>query len=149
MDVKQQVYQACLKEIGERIALSKKALDEAIAAGNDETKSSAGDKYETGRAMMQMEQDKHRGQLFKLQQLQNELEQLDLNKPYTSVLKGAIVFTSNGIFFISIGIGKIMIDGSPYFVISTEAPLSKSMIGLQKGASFSFQNRVYQIEEIA
>jgi len=51
--------------IDQRIDAAKKAIGEAQASANEETKSSAGDKYETGRAMMQLAIEQNSTQLAK------------------------------------------------------------------------------------
>ncbi len=148
MNIKKQLYQACLSDIEKRMDTAQKALDDAIAAGNEETKSSAGDKYETGRAMMQMEQDKYRVQLMKTVQTKNELIQIDSGIKCTKVEKGALVHTSHGIFYISVGIGKIRLSNEIYYAVSPEAPLAKAMMGGQENEVVLFQNREYRIVEI-
>ena len=148
MNVKAQLYQACLEQIEQRMAAANEALNAAIAAGNEETKSSAGDKYETGRAMMQMEQDKHRAQLAKATLLKNQLRQIDLEKQFEKVELGALVQTDSSRYFIAVGIGKIAIDGEVYFVISPEAPIAKAMLNKRESDSLQFQNRRQLIEKI-
>ncbi len=147
MEIKKQLYQACLFDIEKRMTTAQEALDDAIAAGNEESKSSAGDKYETGRAMMQMEQDKHRAQLLKAAQTKSEMTQIDIKRKCIKVEKGALVHTSGGSFFISVGIGKIKLNNS-YYAISPEAPLAKAMMGHQENEIVLFQNKEYQIVEI-
>jgi len=147
-NLKKQLYQMALRHVEARISSSRQTLNNAIAAGNEETKSSAGDKYETGRAMMQMEQDKFRTQLHQAQLSKNELLQIRPEKKSAQVEKGALVRTSAGTFFIAIGIGKIKLEEANYFVISHRAPIAQAMMGQVQNATVSFQDKVYQILEI-
>ena len=55
MDIKNQLYQLCCNYVNKRIDEINVIIDEAVEAANNETKSSAGDKYEVGREMMQQE----------------------------------------------------------------------------------------------
>ena len=142
---KSKIYKACLLNIEKRIQTIQDALDAAIAAGNEETKSSVGDKYETGRAMMQIEQDKQRAQLGKALFLKNELSQIDLNKKYDKVEKGVLVITNAGQFFISTSIGKLKIAGNVIYAISVKAPLAKALMGKRKNDMVFFQNKEYSI----
>ena len=48
-NLKQQLYSLCLKQIEQKISNAQSAIDSATESANDDTKSSAGDKHETGR----------------------------------------------------------------------------------------------------
>ncbi len=143
-----QLYNACLFNITERIQTIQEALDAAIAAGNEETKSSVGDKYETGRAMMQMEQEKCRTQLIKAVHLKNELLQINRDKKYGRIEKGALVITDAGHYFISTSIGKVIVENKTYYAISADAPLAKALIGNKINDVVLFKNRKYNILNI-
>lgn len=60
---KQSLYTHCQNHINDRISLLEKQLQSLKEARDNETKSSAGDKFETGRAMMQSEVQKIQSQL--------------------------------------------------------------------------------------
>ena len=52
---KDELYKKCVQIIENQILLAQQGIENAQQAANEETKSSAGDKYETTRAMMQIE----------------------------------------------------------------------------------------------
>ena len=56
--LKEQLWVQCQKIVEHRLATAQQAMDAAQQSANQEEKSSAGDKYETGRAMAQLERDK-------------------------------------------------------------------------------------------
>lgn len=62
--LKQQLISDCTKKLQQQIVSLKQLLDEVTEAVNNETKSSVGDKHETSRAMMQLEQEKLGKQLL-------------------------------------------------------------------------------------
>ena len=148
METKTQLYNACLSIIEKRIQTTQDALNEAIAAGNEETKSSVGDKHETGRAMMQLEQEKYQAQLINSIRLKNELSQIDFLNKYEKIIKGALVITNNGNYFISASVGKIIIGQKIYYAISVKAPLAKALLGKQVNESVFFQNIKYMVLDI-
>ncbi|HFA50564.1 MAG TPA: 3-oxoacyl-ACP synthase [Bacteroidetes bacterium] len=148
MDIKNQLYQACLQNIERRISNAQESLDAAIAAGNEETKSSAGDKHETARTMMQIEQDKARAQLIKAMQLKNKLAQIKTNHKYDRATGGALAITGSGKFFISIGIGKINLGGETYYAVSPEAPIALAMMNKKEQEIVCFQNKEFVIQKI-
>ena len=57
-DIKSKLYQQCLNIIEDKINVARVSMDTAQQAADQESKSSVGDKYETGRAMMQLEKEK-------------------------------------------------------------------------------------------
>src|SRR5665811_379907 len=63
IDFKNTLKKRSIEIIEQRISSSYHAMENAQAAANEEEKSSAGDKYETGRAMNHLEKDMHARQL--------------------------------------------------------------------------------------
>ena len=81
---------------------------------NSETKSSAGDKHETGRAMLQLEMEKAGKQWVEVQQTQVLLSKVSIQPTKGPVRLGSLVHTSNGVFFLAVSIGKLDIDGGAF-----------------------------------
>ncbi len=146
--LKQRLYQTCLNAIEKHINAIEQNLASIEESRNNETKSSAGDKYETGRAMMQMEEEKCRAQLFQKLQLKNELAKIDLQKSYTKIETGSLVFTNLGTYFMAIGMGKIPLDGQVYFCISLDAPIGQQLKNKSVGEEVTFNNKQLIIKEI-
>ena len=66
----------------------------------------------------------------------------------TNISLGAIVITNQLTFFIAISSEKIEVNGNEIVCISPKAPIYQVMKGLQKGASFAYNEMNYEIEEI-
>ena len=111
-------------------------------------KSSAGDKHETSRAKIQTEIDNYSRQLDLSLNNLHIVEQIDNSKKYNLVTQGSIVTTDNGIFFISIGIGKLEIRSNNFFIISLLSPIGSAMKGLSKNEKFTFRGIKYSIKNI-
>jgi transcription elongation GreA/GreB family factor len=124
-------------------------MEAAQESANSESKSSAGDKYETGRAMAQLERDRHAQLLAEAKKLDQELTRLNVEKEYTTVQPGSLVTTNRGAFFISISAGKLTIDGIEYFAISPASPIGTVLAGRKTGESVTFNKLTYQIERVA
>lgn len=80
-----------------------------------------------------------------------ELSVLNSIKPDSTsdqVELGAVVYTKDLNFFISVSVGKISVDGKEFIGISTQAPIYKVMEGLKKGDTFSFNENTYVIDEL-
>lgn len=142
------LHQACLNRIDQRIVLAQKAMDDIQESANQETKSSAGDKYETSRAMMQQEKDKHADQLDQAQELRRQLELLDPAITQAQIQTGSLVQTNEGQYYLSVSLGKMVLDNQTVFVLSAAAPLGQALLHKRIGDKIVFQNRSIEILNI-
>jgi len=146
--IKQQIYQQLESLIAQRMDTAQSAMQAAEESRDNETKSSAGDKYETGRAMMHLEKEKNKVQLIKAKQLKNELAQIKIAKLSDKVIAGSLVITNQGKYFISVGLGKIIIDDIVYYAVSPLAPIGKVLLNQQVGSSINFQGKTILITHL-
>jgi transcription elongation GreA/GreB family factor len=149
LSLKQALFDHCHQQISGRIESLEAALASVEESRNNETKSSVGDKYETGRAMMQQEEEKYRAQLANAVLLKRTLEQIDPARPCEKVEAGSLVVTNAGTYFMAVGIGKIKQDGHLYYAISVEAPISRALLGKKKDAIINFNQKQLQILDIS
>lgn len=146
--IKQQLHTLCLGIIEERIAGINNAIQFAQASANEETKSSAGDKYETGRAMAQLEIEKNSAQLSEAQKLKQILLQLNQDKLTETVQSGSLVITNHGRFYISASVGQFKIEEETYFTVSPYSPIAQKLLRLKVGDRFSFNNKEFVVQNI-
>ena len=147
-ELKKQIYSQLLELTDKKIDTAKKAIDSAKESRDNDTKSSAGDKYETGRAMMQIEMDKNEAQLSKAVKLKRELSQINIQKDYNKAEFGSLVVTNHGKYFISIGMGKIEVNKENYYCISLASPIGKLLHNKKIGDKVQFQEREFIISDI-
>ena len=138
----------CKKILQGRIDRIKRIMDEAQASSNEESKSSAGDKYETGRAMMQLEKDKAASQLSETLNLRKALDQINLNKPTSIIRLGSIVQTDYGYFFLAAALGNIDFKGNKYFAISPVSPVGEKLLNKKAGERITVKDRTFQIMKV-
>jgi hypothetical protein len=146
--IKEQLFKLCVQYVDQRITTAKDAIRTAQTSANDETKSSAGDKYETGRAMMQLEIEKNTVQLNEALKLKQFLDKIDPLRKTEKIQNGSIVITNQESFYIAISAGQLKIDDLVYFAIAPTSPLGAKLIGLKAGSAFAFNNKNYQIKEV-
>jgi len=146
--IKQQLHTLCLVYVEERIKGANEAIQFAQASANEETKSSAGDKYETGRAMAQLEIEKNSAQLAEARKLKQLLFQLDPTKTTETIQAGSLVITSQGRFYISIPAGQYTIEGEIYFAVSPSSPIAQKLLGLKADDQFMFNKKEFVVEEV-
>ncbi|WP_313263270.1 hypothetical protein [Sphingobacterium sp.] len=149
-DLKKEVLGIVLKRTQERIDMIESALETAQDSSNDDTKSSAGDKYETSREMIQQDINRYQKQLLEankdLQQL-NSIATAGDDRP-EFVRLGSLVQTDTGLYLIATSIGALTIRGNNIFVISPVSPIGQLLIGKEIGDSFTFNKTTQQITAI-
>src|SRR4249919_250251 len=101
----------CISIIQERMNGLKLAMKEAQDAANNETKSSSGDKYETTRAMNQLDKDMYSRQLVENSRELAGVMETDCSQSSLKVAAGTYIQTTSGNFFIIAGLGKISFSG--------------------------------------
>jgi transcription elongation GreA/GreB family factor len=135
---KEELYQVCKEELTSKVADLEKMIDAINDSKNNETKSSAGDKYETGRAMMQMEEDKITTQLEQARQTLSELQQISPDQEHDTVRLGSLVTTDQRTYFMAVSLGKMMVGDQAYFCLSPDSPVGKLLLGKQVGEVIVF-----------
>lgn len=148
-EIKSSLYQLCLDFINERIQTAETALKQAREASNDDTKSSAGDKYETSREMMQQDIDRNKRLLIDAEENHKVLHSLK-DAPYSDTARnGSLVYTDQGNFYLSISAGQLNLDKETIFAISAVSPIGKLLLGKGKGEQFDFNGKKYLIKAVA
>ena len=121
------------KLLDERIETLERSILSARESRDSDTKSSAGDKYETGREMVQQEMDKYRGLLSKTYGLKNDLSRMKPKEKHDQVGFGSLAVTSCGNYFISVPIGKVAIQQEDIYCISMASPVGQLLNGKKEG----------------
>ena len=145
---KSKVYSSCINLVTDKIAASKRAFKEITEEAKTDSKSSAGDKHETSRALMQIEQEKISRQLQNIIDQKKQLEKINIDQQSEKIISGSLILTNQGCFFLSVGIGKIMVNDTPVFVLSPSSPLGAKLTGLKKGDSTTINGTNYIIVQI-
>ena len=148
LQIKTLLHSLCLAYINQRIDTAQKAIEIAQASANEETKSSAGDKYETGRAMMQLEIEKNSVQLAEAMKLKKALTDINPEKETITIQPGSAVITNQGNFYISISAGQLKVNDQIYFAISPVSPIGAKLIGLKEGDQIAFNTKEYRIVKV-
>ncbi|MGB0982308.1 MAG: 3-oxoacyl-ACP synthase [Winogradskyella sp.] len=113
-----------------------------------ETKSSAGDKHETGRAMLQLEREKAGRQLAELEKQKQILQNINATTQHQNIVLGSVVKTTQANYFIAVSAGKIVIDNTSYYAISAATPIAKLLLSKQAGDTIVFRDSVFEVIEV-
>lgn len=140
----------CQTLIQQKIDTLRAVLQQIAEAKAKETKSSAGDKFETGRAMLQRQEEQHGAQLLNAISQLEQLEASGRNITSDNVAIGSLITTKKKRhYYLSIGLGKVEFDGCTYFCVSPAAPITECLLGLKVGDNFSFNNQEDQVVKLA
>ena len=134
--------------IKDKTKLLKFELDSINKEKNNLKKSSAGDKFETSRALMQTEYDKIDNQLLILKNQLRAIKSISLSDKKKKVGVGSFIKTNKSFYFISIGLGKQIIDNNAINIISLSSPIGKLLNNKKKGDKIVFNNKEELIENI-
>ena len=145
---KLKLKEKCAELIEKRMQSAQTAINDAQEAANSEGKSSAGDKYETSRAMNHLEKDMHARQQAENKRELAALHAIDVNTIYSSGNAGAFLKCSQFSFFIAAGLGKHELDVGTVFFLSPKAPLAKLLHQKTVGDVFVFNNTELKVVEI-
>ena len=148
LQYKKELKAQCIAMLSERMEAARQAMNSAQEAANSEEKSSAGDKYETGRAMSQIERDNYAARLEEVQQEMNLLQSMDTDKIYETVNNGAVIRSGDAIYFIAIGLGVIHFRSQKVAVLSPRSPFAAAVRDKSIGDKVSFHGSDISISDI-
>lgn len=147
-NLKQELYIQCQAFVDTRLQTIQKTIIEIQESLTSETKSSAGDKHETGRAMLQLEREKTGHQLAEIQKLNQLLSKIDVSKTSQIIGLGSLVFTTQSNYFITISAGELKGDNKTFYAISANTPIAKLLLGKEIGDKFQFREQEFEIIEV-
>lgn len=144
--MKTELYQFIENQIEDKINYLNYLIED-LRASNSDTKSSMGDKYETSREMMQQE----------ITRIQNQLNEILVQQEFFSKIKilvnktiglGSYIETSMGNFCIACSFGEIMFENKKVFILSSQTPLAKKIMGKTENDSFEMNKKTFQIFKV-
>jgi transcription elongation GreA/GreB family factor len=121
------------------------AIDAIQQGANADTKSTAGDKHETARAMAQLEVEMLSKQLGEINKSVDLLKRIPIRNTSDTMQPGSVVETSIGTFYLSVGLGNIQVDGKTIMAISIESPLAKAILGKKSGENIEWRGDIIKI----
>jgi hypothetical protein len=146
--LREQLFQLCLSDIDERITVLRASIAEAREAQQSDTKSSAGDKFETTREMMTQQIETLSQQLSEVEAQHNQLLPLANVAPSATIQAGSVVLTSTTNFYISVSVGTKRLNNDVFFCLSASSPLGKLLIGSKINDEIRCNGKLYIIDAL-
>ncbi|WP_418638667.1 3-oxoacyl-ACP synthase [Winogradskyella sp.] len=148
MIIKEALYNRCLNFIDERLITVNKTISDIQNSLQSETKSSAGDKHETGRAMLQLEREKAGHQLAEIEKQKHILQKINIDTKHQKVTLGSVVITTQANYFIAVSAGEIIVDNTVYFAISAATPMAQLLLSKSVDDEIVFRGNGFRILSI-
>ena len=141
MNIKEELLKKCHQFVNNRLQNIEETISSNQTALQSETKSSAGDKHETGRAMLQLEMEKAGQQIANIQQMKETLAKIDVLKKSTNSHLGSLIKTNTGNYFLSVSVGQLKVDNELYFAVSVSSPIGKLLLGKSVNEQVMFNSK--------
>jgi hypothetical protein len=148
LETKEVLFKQCEAFLKKRLQTVEAVISSNQKALQSETKSSAGDKHETGRAMLQLEMEKAGQQLAGIMQMKDTLAKLAVLKTSKNACLGSIIVTDKVCYFLSISAGQLVVADKIYFAISISSPMGTLLLGKQENEEVVFNGKIILINGI-
>lgn len=148
MKLKVELYNKCEAFVNKRLQNVEEVISSNQKALQTETKSSAGDKHETGRAMLQLEMEKAGQQLAGITQMKEILAKINVSKTSEIGHLGSIILTEKANYFLSISAGQLTVDNKNYFAVSVSSPIGRMLLGKKVNEEIIFNGNKIKITQI-
>ncbi|WP_299519757.1 3-oxoacyl-ACP synthase [Winogradskyella sp.] len=148
MTLKLSLYNQCLDILNSRLEVIQNAINDIQNALETETKSSVGDKHETGRAMLQIEREKTGQQLAEIQKQLELLNKINPELKQNSIALGSLVFTSKSNYFLGVSVGELKVGNETFYAISMATPMAKVLVSKSIGDILMFRGQEITITKI-
>ena len=138
--IKKILFSHCKAHLEKKIEIleqQKKSLQKDLTS---EIKSSAGDKHETGRAMIQLELEKLGNQIHKIELSYQRLNMIKDFKTSSDVVLGSIIFTDKANYYLAVAADSCKINSKVFYCISSQSPIGKLLIGKKINQSIRFND---------
>ena len=148
LKTKELLFNLCKDFVNKRLKTVQDIISSNQKALQSETKSSAGDKHETGRAMLQLEMEKASQQLEGISIMNQILSKVDISKTSKIAHLGSVIITNKANYFLSISAGQLSVENNTYFAISISSPIGKLLLGKKENEEVLFNGNLIKIKEI-
>ncbi|WP_291113535.1 hypothetical protein [Flavobacterium sp. UBA6135] len=146
--MKQQIIQHYNQYLNDRITSLREMIDGLTEDSKNDAKGSAGDKHETGLAMMHLEQEKLNQKLSEVLATQHKFLKIDYAIASNQVVLGSLVQANDTFFLMAVALPKIEVEGKSVFGMSPQSPLGELFMGRKKNESIAFNGKNYNITSI-
>ncbi len=140
--------QELIKALQEKVRFQINEFEDMLASLNDsianDTKSSAGDKFETSREMANQEINRIGEQLSQTKYQLINLQKIDFSEK-KAIYPGAVFATVNQVYMLAIGFGKLLFEKQEIMILSPESPFAKTCLGKTTNDNIGMNQKISQV----
>ena len=144
--IKYELIEHCSKQLQKTIDNIEYAINDAQKSANDYGQPK--DRYDSYRTQLLRKRDLMAKQLQEAIKQMDMLKKIDPKKMADRASFGTIVQTENQNIFISVGLGKIELNGMDFVVISPNVPIFEALRDKKKGEEFEFRGMRHKIVDL-
>jgi len=148
VELKTELLQNCQKQVDNRYSKIKQTIVGIEESLLEESKSSSGDKHETGRAMLQIDRENAGKQLQEIEKVVQLFKKIDVNATSDYARLGSLVYTDKFTYFISLSIGTVSLGNFDYLCVALNSPVGLLLSGKKKGDEFNLNGNIYKITAV-
>ncbi|MDA9552297.1 GreA/GreB family elongation factor [Flavobacteriaceae bacterium] len=149
MKIKQQLHLKCQELLQNRLRVVEKSMNDIYNNLETETKSTAGDKHETGRAMLHLEREKLGHQLAIINNQLQVFNKINLEAQISRVVLGSLVYTTQANYFISVSMGELKAGKIRAYAISAMSPVGQALMLKAVDETVFYNNQEIKILKIS
>ena len=146
--IKTLLFDHCKSFLESKLVAHKNQIDLLYESLYSETKSSAGDKHETGRAMIQLEIEKTGKQIHDIETEFLLFSKIKTDLFLNNVVNGSLVITHENQYYLSISAEEFNYNSKTYYCISKKSPIGLVLIGKKIGDKILFNQKEIEILKI-
>jgi hypothetical protein len=146
--MKQQIIHHYNHYLNNRINSLREMIVDLTEDSLNDAKGSAGDKHETGLAMMHLEQEKLNRKLLEVVDTQNKFLKIDYSIVSNQIILGSLIEANDTFFLMAVALPKIEVDGKSIFGMSPQSPLGEFFMGKKVQEIVIFNKVSYKIGSI-
>ncbi len=149
IEIKNELLQFCQRQVDSRYSKIKQTITDIEESLLEESKSSSGDKHETGRAMLQIDRENAGKQLLEIEKIVQILNKIDVKTTSDYVRLGSLVYTDKFRYFVSISAGSVSIENTDFLCVALNSPVGLLLSGKKNGEEFILNGISYKILNVA
>lgn len=147
MKIKQQLVELCTQYADKRVLGYKNEI-ELIKESIENNDKVSNEEDDSGNSKLLDDLEKNMNYLNDANKMREQLKLMRPNLVSDSVVLGSLVKTDSITFFIALSMGKVIVEGSEYYIISLASPLGQLLRNRKKDDEFQFNEKRYIIQEV-
>lgn len=146
IELKKRLLEVCINRQQETAAELQHEVDETLRLSNEY--GAPKDRYDPFRTKLMNQNNLFAQQLKQVNTLLITLQKIPVDKEIKTVEFGAVIITDKQKIFVSVGMGKVELDGETYYAVSPHVPIFEAMRGKKTGDTFTFNGQTFEIKDV-